>query len=62
MLMQTFGVTNKGHYGKLWYFLEWSIVFYLKFSFFHVFSVKRHPGKVASNKICTLCFEVRLEN
>ena len=25
MLMQTFGVTNKEHYGMLWYFLEWSI-------------------------------------
>ena len=26
MLMQNFGVTNKEHYGMLWYFLEWSIV------------------------------------
>ena len=26
MLLQTFGVTNKEHYGMLWYFLEWSIV------------------------------------
>ena len=25
MLMQNFGVTNKEHYGMLWYFLEWSI-------------------------------------
>ena len=25
MLMQDFGVTNKEHYGMLWYFLEWSI-------------------------------------
>ena len=25
MLRQTFGVTNKEHYGMLWYFLEWSI-------------------------------------
>ena len=25
MLMQNFGVTNKEHYGTLWYFLEWSI-------------------------------------
>ena len=24
--MQNFGVTNKEHYGMLWYFLEWSIV------------------------------------
>ena len=24
MLMQIFGVTNKEHYGMLWYFLEWS--------------------------------------
>ena len=46
----------------VWYFLELSIIFYLKF-FFRVFSVERHPGKGASNKICTLCFEVRgLEN
>ena len=27
MLMQNFGVTNKEHYGMLWYFLEWSIAF-----------------------------------
>ena len=26
MLMQNFGVTNKEHYGMLWYFLEWSIL------------------------------------
>ena len=25
MLMQNFWVTNKEHYGMLWYFLEWSI-------------------------------------
>ena len=25
MLMQNFEVTNKEHYGMLWYFLEWSI-------------------------------------
>ena len=25
MLMQNFGVTNKEHYGMLWYFLVWSI-------------------------------------
>ena len=25
VLMQNFGVTNKEHYGMLWYFLEWSI-------------------------------------
>ena len=32
MLMQNFGVTNKEHYGMLWYFLEWSIahVWYVK--------------------------------
>ena len=24
MLMKNFGVTNKEHYGMLWYFLEWS--------------------------------------
>ena len=27
MLMQNFGVTNKEHYGMLWYFLEWSIAY-----------------------------------
>ena len=26
MLMQNFWVTNKEHYGMLWYLLEWSIV------------------------------------
>ena len=25
MLMQNIGVTNKEHYGMVWYFLEWSI-------------------------------------
>ena len=25
MHMQYFGVTNKEHYGMLWYFLEWSL-------------------------------------
>ena len=25
MLMQNFGVSNKGRYGMLWYFLQWSI-------------------------------------
>ena len=25
MLKQNFGVTNKEHYGMLWYFPEWSI-------------------------------------
>ena len=25
ILMQNFGLTNKEHYGMLWYFLEWSI-------------------------------------
>ena len=25
MLMQNFGVSNKEHYGMLWYFKEWSI-------------------------------------
>ena len=28
-----FGVTNKEHYGLLWYFLEWSILHNLCFSF-----------------------------
>ena len=27
--MQTFGVTNEEHYGVLWYFLEWSILYRL---------------------------------
>ena len=27
MLIQIFGVTNKEHYGMLWYFWEWSIYF-----------------------------------
>ena len=26
--MQNFGVTNKGYYGMLWYFLEWSIQYF----------------------------------
>ena len=27
MLKQNFGVTNKEHYGMLWYFLKWSVMF-----------------------------------
>ena len=27
MLIQNFWVTNKEHYGMLWYFLEWSITY-----------------------------------
>ena len=30
MIMQNLGVTNKEHYGMLWYFLEWSIEYYRK--------------------------------
>ena len=34
-----FGMTNKEHYGMLWYFLEWSIVPFTshktKFTFLH---------------------------
>ena len=29
MLMQYFGVTNKEHYGMLWYFLQWSLAEFL---------------------------------
>ena len=32
MLMQNLGVTKKEHYGRLWYFLEWSIVEMSNFS------------------------------
>ena len=27
MLKQNFRVTNKEHYGMLWYFLEWAILY-----------------------------------
>ena len=33
MRIQNFGVTNKEHYGMLWYFLEWSIAYMLKDTF-----------------------------
>ena len=29
MLMQNFGVTNKEHYGMLWYFLEWLMLLFV---------------------------------
>ena len=33
MRIQNFGVTDKEHYGMLWYFLEWSIdIDYLQLS------------------------------
>ena len=35
MVMQNFGLTNKEHYGMLWYFLEWSILCKLLFSIAH---------------------------
>ena len=28
MIMQNLGVTNKKHYGMLWFFLEWSSAFF----------------------------------
>ena len=56
MLMQNFGVTNKEHYGMLWYFLEWSIkvseshtgefTFYFKPSFCR----RRRPRVLRSKK------------
>ena len=33
MLMQNFGMTNKEHYGMLWYFLEWLIILHSTKSF-----------------------------
>ena len=29
MFMQNFGMTNKEYYGMSWYFLEWSIVYFI---------------------------------
>ena len=56
MLMQNLGVTNKEHYGMLWYFLEWSIkvsesrtgefTFYFKPSFCR----RRRPRVLRSKK------------
>ena len=34
--MQNFGESNKEHYGKLWYFLEWSIAYWLKVFELHI--------------------------
>ena len=31
MLMQNFGATMKKHYGMLWYFLEWPILYHFLF-------------------------------
>ena len=36
--MQNFGVTNKEHYGMLWYFLEWSITLSITGTEFHFIS------------------------
>ena len=38
MLMQNFGVTNKEHYGMLWYF--WSGQFLLKFALYLLLQLK----------------------
>ena len=40
--MQNFGVTNKEHYGMLWYFLQWSIhVLYTLCGYYAHFSEKK---------------------
>ena len=36
-----FGLTNKEHYGMLWYFLEWSIRATKTFSLFCIIAAKR---------------------
>ena len=49
--MQNFGVTNKEHYGMLWYFLEWSILHNLCFSFLlGITAVQREIGNNAYAK------------
>ena len=59
MLMQNFGVTNKEHYGMLWYFLELSdkvsdshngeFTYYFKPIFFR----RRRPRVLESLKNCS---------
>ena len=45
------GVTNKEHYGMLWYFLEWSILHNLCFSFLlGITTVQREIGNNAYAK------------
>ena len=36
MLMQSFGVINKEHYGMFWYFLEWLITLMSLIAFLNV--------------------------
>ena len=56
MLMQNFGVTNKEHYGMLWYFLEWSIhvcvLRLLSFSYLIcMLEISSHLSRKCSDKI-----------
>ena len=46
MLMQNFGVTNKEHYGMLWYFLEWSITLQMEWLTDFLSSYKQITGIV----------------
>ena len=46
MLMQNFGVTNKEHYGLLWYFLEWSIALQMEWLTDFLSSYKQITGIV----------------
>ena len=58
--MQNFGVTNKEHYGMLWYFLEWPIgLFTLGLylvAFYYPPKVKReHFSVTVFIRLCVIC-------
>ena len=57
-LMQNFGVTNKEHYGMLWYFLEWSIHCFLYLSLAFFYELCNFPQIVWSDTIWSQLCEI----
>ena len=58
MLTKNFGVTNKEHYGMLWYFLEWSIftLSWWALAFLILSPPLQNFPVVLPRKECLLCF------
>ena len=64
MLMQNFGLSNKEHYGLLWYFLEWSIStlftsFTALVSFIIAFQEKSHQLNDVLNKVINVIIIIK---
>ena len=61
MLMENFGVTNKEHYGMLWYFLEWSIVTNVEVCMTG-FPTRVPRGRLSNNDVSPYCSDKDTSN